>query len=421
LNQLLGISIKNSAQMPTMNKLFYVLTHFKDINLISITLGILTILFIVICKKINKNLPGSLIGIIISVLAVILFSLDKSGVKLTGNIPTSLPPFRMIRFDLESIRQIFGGALPIAVIGLVEAISIAKSIAGTSHQKIDANREFIGQGLANAVSAFFQGFAGSGSFTRSAINYYSGAATRIAGILSGILVSVMLLFLAPFAKYIPMPSLAGVIMVIAYNMVNKKEIQKVYKVGKSDSIVMWVTFGATVLMPDLDWAIYMGIIISIVLYLRDTNKVPIKILVPSFEKRFVEKEISYIKEKTDILIIQLEGNLYFGSACDLESKLDTLADKAKVFILRMKSVVTIDITSLNALRIFIRTVRELGGSIIVCGVTSGLNSMLLNSDLSDYIGKENIFLFEDEVFASSAKALERAQQIICESTLVLTN
>lgn len=414
LNQLLGISIKNSAQMPTMGKLYYVATHLEQTNLFSLGLGILTIIIIIACRRINKNLPGSLIGIILPVIFILLFSLEKQGVKLTGNIPSSLPPFKMLRFDPGSLEKVFSGAVAIAIIGLVEAISISKSISSVSRQKIDANREFIGQGMANAISSFFQCFAGSGSFTRSAINYYSGAATRVAGILSGVIVAVVLVFFAPFARYIPMPCLAGVIMVIAYGMANKKEMKKVYKVGRSDAIAMFATFGATVLMPDLDWAIYMGIAISILLYLRDTNKVPVKIIVPPQNEgsQFSEKEIDNVTEKVDILIIQLEGNLYFGSAYDLEHKLDSLVDKASVFILRMKQVVTIDITSLDALKVFIRSVREAGGSIIICGVRSGINSVLVNSDLSSDVGSDNIFMSEDQIFASSTKALERARAIL---------
>ena len=417
LNQILGIPIQNAAQMPTLNKVAYVLTHLDQTNIYALGLGLLTIAIILLCSKINRNLPGSLLGILIPIAFIIYFALEKSGVKLTGTIPASLPPFKMITLDMGMAREMFSGALAIAIIGLVEAISIAKSIAATSRERIDANQEFIAQGIANAGGAFFQCFAGSGSFTRSAVNYFSGAATRLSGILSGIIVALALVFLGPYAKYIAMPCLSGVIMVIAYNMVNKEEMKKVIRVGKSDAVVMWVTAGATCLMPDLDWAIYMGIFISIALYLKDTNQAPLKILIPSQDKeaRFLEKEIGSVKDKVEMLILQLEGNLYFGSAQDLESKLESLASKARVFILRMK-ITTIDITALDAIKHFIHQVKNAGGHILLCGVRSGLNEMLLHSDLTAEIGTENIFLSEDEVFASSQKALDRANQILESET-----
>ena len=413
LSQLLGISL-GKDYMSLMTKVYFVIIHINKSNIYALGLGLLTIAVILICKRINKNLPGSLMGLVLSIIVVMVFSLDKYGVKLTGNIPGKLPPFRMVNLNMSSTKEIFSGALAIAIIGLVESISISKSIASTSHQKIDANQEFLGQGLSNIIASFFQCFPGGGSFTRSAINYYSGAVTRISGVLSGVIVAVILIFLAPFAQYIPSASLAGVIMLIAYNMVNKKEMKKVYNIGKTDSLVMWVTFGATVLMPDLDWAIYMGIIISIILYLKDTSTVQVKILVPSQDEEyhFRGKEIDPVEKRVDILTIQLPGNLYFGSAYDLENKLDSLVGKARIFVLRMNAVSTIDVTALDALKVFIRRVKDSGDDVIVSGVKSGLNHMLLNSNLTDEIGRENIFLSEDEIFASSVRAIERAKKLL---------
>jgi len=416
LNGLLGITLEGDYMSPVA-KVFSVIQKFGQINPYAFGLGALTIAVIVLCRKLNKNLPGALFGILISIILVAVFSLDQYSVKLVGEIPSAIPPFKMLSFNLGLVKELFSGALPIAIIGLVEAISISKSIASTSGQKLDVNQEFIGQGIANAVSAFFQCFPGSGSFTRSAINYFSGAKTRMAGIASGIIFAVVLLFFTPYAKYIPKASLAGVIMVIAFGMVNRREMKKVGRTSRSDAIVMWITFGATVLMPDLDWAIYMGIAISIVLYLKDTNTVPIKVLIPVEEgaNHFYEREISYIKEKVQILIVQLEGNLYFGSSNDLESKLNSIKDKAKVFILRMKPVSMIDVTALDAIKAFVRQVKKSGGSIVICGLRTGLNKVLIHSGLLEEVGMENIFLSEDEIFASSAKALKRAGEIAAQA------
>ena len=416
LSTLLSISIKNSAHMSTMQKFYYVITHLSETNYYALGLGVMTMAIIIICKRINKKLPGALIGIVIPIIFIIIFSLEQKGVKLTGFIPSSLPPFKMIQFDITAMQNLFGGVIAIAIIGLVEAIAIAKSIATTSRQKIDANQEFIAQGIANAGASFFQCFAGSGSFTRSAINFQSGAVTRIAGMLSGVIVAIVLLFFAPYAKYIPNPCLAGVILVIAYNMVDKKEIKHIVKAGKfkSDSLAMWATCIATILMPHLDVAIYTGIALSIALYLKDTNKAPMKLLVPSQVKngQILEKEVKSIKEKLDVLIIQLEGNLFFGSAEDLQTKLDDLVDKSKVYILRMKYVATIDLTALGALKVFIRTVKESDGIIIFSGVKSEFNSLLMSSNVTSDIGEDNIFMSENEIFASSTNALERARTVL---------
>lgn len=415
LSTLLGMSIKGSAHMSTMEKFYYVITHLSETNLYALGLGVMTMAIIIVCKKINKKLPGALIGIIIPIIFIVMFSLDQKGVKLTGFIPSSLPPFKMLVFDTSVMQNVFSGALAIAIIGLVEAIAISKSIATTSRQKIDANQEFIAQGLANAGASFFQCFAGSGSFTRSAINFQSGAVTRLAGMMSGVVVALVLVFFAPYAQYIPSPCLAGVILVIAYNMVDKKEISHIIKAGKfkSDSLAMMATCILAVILPDLDVAIYSGIALSIALYLKDTNKAPMKILVPSEGKNgsIIEKEVRSIKEKMDILIIQLEGNLFFGSAEDLQAKLEDLADKSKVFILRMKYVANIDLTALGVLKVFIRTIKESGGTVIFSGVKSEFSTLLVNTHINADVGENNVFMSENEIFASSTNALERAQNI----------
>jgi len=199
-------------------------------------------------------------------------------------------------------------------------------------------------------------------------------------------------------------------------MVDKKEIAHIVKAGKlkSDSLAMWATCLATILMPHLDVAIYTGIAISIALYLKDTNKAPMKLLLPSQGNngQIIEKEVQSIKQKLDIIIVQLEGNLFFGSAEDLQSKLDDLVDKSKVFILRMKYVATIDLTALGALKVFIRTVKESGGIVIFSGVKSEFNALLKNSHVTSDIGEDNIFMSENEIFASSTNALERARSVL---------
>ncbi|MDR3543960.1 MAG: SulP family inorganic anion transporter, partial [Desulfosporosinus sp.] len=199
VNTLLGMSIKDSAAMSTMEKMYYIITHINQTNYYALGLGVMTMAIIVICKKISKNLPGALIGITVPIFFILMFALEKKGVKLTGTIPSALPPFKMVQFSLASAKNIFSGAFAISIIGLVEAISISKAISTNTRQKIDSNQEFIGQGISNIVASFFQCFPSSGSFSRSAINYVNGAVTRFSGILSGVFVALVLLFFAPYA------------------------------------------------------------------------------------------------------------------------------------------------------------------------------------------------------------------------------
>ncbi|CAA7599655.1 Sulfate permease family [Acididesulfobacillus acetoxydans] len=385
INTFLGISIKNSAQMATMDKLYYVATHLPSTNIYALGLGLMTVAILLICKRVNKNLPGALIGIIVPIFFVVMFSLQRQGVSLVGHIASSLPPFTMVRFSPGAVSHVFSGAVAIAIIGLVEAISISKAIASNTRQKIDASQEFIGQGIANLVASFFQCLPSSGSFTRSAINYSNGAVSKVSGMLSGVTVALVLLFFAPYAKFIPNPCLAGVIILTGYSLIDKKEVKKIAKAGRwsSDAIAMWVTFAATVLMPNLDYAIYSGIALSFILYLKDTDKASVKVFIPmqGREGDIPLREVKTAKERVEVLLVELSGNLYFVSASDLEEKLDGLVDRAKGFILRMNEVNDIDATSLNALEVFARNVAAAGGTVVMSGLKPPVESQLKRSTL----------------------------------------
>ncbi|WP_407311352.1 SulP family inorganic anion transporter [Desulfosporosinus sp. SB140] len=420
LKSFLGITIKDPSVQSPFQILVYLIQHIVQTNPYVLGIGLFTIVIIVICKKISKNLPGALLGIIVSIFIILMLGLEKKGVKLTGSIPTGLPPFKMVQFSIANIKDMLSGAFAISVIGLVEAISISKAIGTNTRQKIDSNQEFIGQGLANIVGSFFQCLPSSGSFSRSAINYINGGATRLAGILSGVFVAIVLLIFAPYAKYIPSAALAGVLVYTGYGLIDKKEIRKVVKAGilSSDSIAMWVTCILVIVLPNLDYAIYTGVALSIILYLKDTNKAPIKLLIPQQgkESQVIEQEIKSIKDKVDILIIQLEGSLYFGSATDLGDKLEQISNKSKVFILRMKYVTAIDLTSLGVLKVFARNVKEAGGIMIISGVNPELDVMIKKSNLDSDVGSDNVFMTENEIFASTTNALERARTVLsCET------
>lgn len=419
LNTFLGIAIKGSSSMSTLEKMYYIITHIRQTNIYVLGIGLMTIAIVAICKKINKKLPGALLGIIIPIIFIIMFDLEKMGVKLIGNISSTLPNFEMVQFSVDSLKDIFRGAFAISIIGLVEAISISKSIGTKTRQKIDSNQEFIGQGIANIVGSFFQCLPSSGSFSRSAINYINGGASRFVGILSGVFVAIILVCLSPYARYIPNVGLAGVLIYTGCGLIDKEKIKKVVRAGilSSDSIAMWVTCVLVIILKNIDYAIYIGISVSVILYLKDTNKATVKLFIPTpgMGSQIVEQEIKSVQEEVDILIIQLEGNLYFGAASDLGVKLASLISKSRVFILRMKYVTSIDLTSLSVLRVFISNVREVGGITLISGVNSNLDLFFRKMNFESDIGIENIFRSENEVLASTTNALQKARVYLnCE-------
>ena len=411
LNNLMGVILPN-GHLSSIGKVIACFQSIDKINYHSFGIGIFTISVIILLKRINKNLPGALLSVIFSVILVMILGLEKYGVKVVGQIPQAIPPLSMPNFNLSAIGDLTTGAAVIAIIGLVEAVSISKAIASKTHQKIDPNQEFIGQGMANFVGAFFSSIAGSGSFTRSAITYQNGGKTRLTGVLVGLIILLVLIFFAPFARYIPNASLAGVIMVVAYSMIEKKALAKVITTNRNDAIVLLVTMLTTVFAPHLEQAIYAGVAISLFLYIKDSGVAIVRTLEPirGNDGRFVEQIAT--GQDTSISIVQLEGNLYFGSSADLDKKLRDSYSNSKVFLIRFKGVSIIDITALEVIEGFINRALEEEKRVILSGVTPKILRMLNKMHIIDHVGKENIFMEDDEVFATSGKALDEASSFV---------
>ena len=417
LDQFFGIKIAGGYH-PLYEKVYLTLSMLGKANPYALSLAVLTVAIILICKKINKNIPGALIGIVAGAVIVKIYGLADYGVRLVGDIPNHLPSFQILndlRFDW--IFDLLGGAVAIAIVGLVEAISISKSISLSTEQKIEPNQEFIGQGLANMTAAFFQCFPSSGSFTRSAINFGSGARTKLAGILSGLFVAIMLIFFAPYAKYIPNASLAGVIIIVAYNMVNKHAIRKIAKASKEDLSVMVVTIVATVLMPDLERAILIGIAVSVIVHLWNTGEIKVKILKQDGKSTFKEFEIrdEMLKDNpSGITLIHIEGDLYFGSATDLEEKLRKVLEdpNTAICIIRLKRINVVDISAFEVVENFIKRSMKRGRKVLLCGVGLKMKKFLDKLGITEIVGTENVFLAEEQVYASTGEAYRRAKLLV---------
>jgi len=366
--------------------------HIGDTNKIALYLGLFTVAFILIGKRISKKIPGALLSMISAAILVAIFNLDGAVYKLelVGTIPQSLPPLSIMPFSFDMIRALFMPALAIAVLGSVEALSIAKSIASKSREKIDGSQEFIAQGLANIAAGFFSGIPGSGSFTRSAVNYDSGAKTRFAGVYSAIFILATILAFAPLARFIPKTSLAAILMIIAYNMIDRKEIISIWKTTKSDAAVMTVTMLSTLLL-ELEKAVFVGVLLSIALFLRKVSRPQIKQVCPrESDNRMAEMHL-VDKKCPQISIYQIDGPLFFGAINDLCNQLcDINVDGVHVVIVRMRGVHLVDATGIHALEMFMRDMKGKNTKVIFTNVTPEVLKVLKSSGVLDKIGADHI-------------------------------
>ena len=420
LNELLGVAVPKGYH-PLYEKVLLTVGAIGHTNLYSLGLAALTVAVILGARRLDRRLPGSLLALILCGALAGTLGLGNAGVKLVGRIPAHLPIFGMVRFDTGWAVDLFGSAVAIAVVGLVEAMAIGKSIALSSQQTIAANQEFMGQGLANLANSFFGGFPASGSFTRSALNFSSGGRTRLSGILSGVFVAVTLVGFVSYAKYIPVASLAGVIVVVAYNMVDQHAMARIVRASRHDMTVMLITAGATVIMPDLERAILTGICLSVLIHVWHTGEIRVRLLRReggAFREYDVEEGRSMTHADARVAIVHLDGDLYFGSASDLQDKLRLVREHtdATAYVLRLKHVNVVDISAFEVVESFVEQARACGKVVLFCGVSAPMARFLRKTGLTACVGEANVLPAEDTLYASTNKAYEQAVRLVDGAT-----
>jgi sulfate permease, SulP family len=391
LTGLLGIhQVHHSATF--YQNIWYIVSHINQTSWITLMLGLLTMGVIIGLDKLKPALPGPLIALALAGVIVALFHLDRHGVAVVGDLPRGLPPLHLPgKVEIKQTFRLASGAFAIAILGLVEAVSIAKSIAAQSRQRLDINREFVGQGLANVSACLFSGYPGSGSFVRSALNFSAGGKTPLSGIISGVAVAVMVILAAPLAGKLPMSALAGVLMVVSYGMIRKRDIVRIIKATRGDAAVLMVTFLSTLLL-NIEFAIYVGVLLSIGLHLAAVSHPRIRSMVPDLNTGkmggFRGGEICCQME-----IVFIEGSIFFGSADfvldDLQRRLRNHPRMANLLI-RMHKVNTIDASGVNILEILLEEIQQRGGGLFLAGVNHLVFKVLKNSGFLNEVGVTHI-------------------------------
>lgn len=386
--------------------------HIQEFNPYALGIGIFTIVFIIGARKISKKIPGPLMSMVASALIIAVFGFEKYGVKLIGEIPRGFSPITFPPLSFDTIHSLFMPAAAIALLGLIEAISIAKSAANSKGDKIDGNQEFVSQGLSNLSASFFSGIPGSGSFTRTAVNLSSGASTNLAGVYSGIFVATVLLIFSPYARFIPIASLAGILIVIAYGMIDKKAIAFSYRATRADKAVLIATFLSTLFL-ELEMAVYVGVILSIALFLKKVANPQISLVTP----RLSDNKMSAFQEERScpqIVIFEISGSLFFGAIEEMEKKLLELRTmNQNIYIIRMRGVRILDATGAHALERFLKDVEKNNEHVIFTNMTDSVRRTVVNCGLMKEIGEENIT--EDTTDAIKLAVLKYADRSICKN------
>lgn len=374
--------------------------HLQQTHGLSLILGLSAIGLILGVRRLNPTLPGSLTAVVMSTLLVGLFNLDQQGIVILGELPHGLPPLLSLPLtDVSLIQKLLLGSTAVAVIGLVEATSIARAIAIKSGQSLDSNQEFVGQGLANIAAGFFSGYTCAGSFTRSGVNFAAGARTPLANVMAGLVVLLALLAFAPYAAFIPRTVLAGVLMVTAYGMVDLQEMKRIWQASRGDSAIMIATILATLLLP-LEFAVLAGIIVSIIRFLMRTSQPQVLAVVPDENfQHFVRSEARPVCPQVGI--ISVTGPLYFGATQHVEKAIRANLEQhpsQQFLLLRLHLVDHCDVSGIHMLESVVRLYRQRGGDVYLAGVRRLVKQQMQSIGFDRFLGLDH-FLQRDEAIS----------------------
>jgi SulP family sulfate permease len=421
ITHILGISTtKGVAFVEVWKELYFGIGEFNGFLLF---IGISTIISAILIKRYQPKLPNLFIGLLVG--SVVGWTLESftSSISTVGNITAFIPPLSLPDFSIHSLTEIAPGAFAVALLGLIEASSISRSVATKSNQKINSNQEFIGQGVSNIVGSFLSSYASSGSFTRTGVNYESGAKTPLSAILAALILIIIVLLVAPFMAYLPIASMAGIILLVAYNLIDSEHIKKTFKYSKSESIIFFVTFASTLLI-DLEFAIYLGVLLSLLLFIAKTSAPEVQTLAFSNESSDGSRKMHSIKTSPliqcpQLKIIKINMSIYFGSINHIQKQISTIIDNQTIhhILIVCDGVNFVDLTGVDALVIEQNRLKKLGGSLYFVNFNSTVNDFMEKVNFFDDIGKDNFFNSKGEAINSIYARLDKGKCRTCRSLI----
>ncbi|MEK3761923.1 SulP family inorganic anion transporter [Paenibacillus sp. FSL R7-0337] len=369
--------------------------HLSTINLYSILTAGVCLAVVVLGLKFAPKVPGSLIGLLCAtVIAALFFSGKVTTIgSAYGDIPNTLPSFHFPVITWEKIKLLIRPAFVIALLGAIESLLSAVVADGMSGSRHDSNRELIGQGVANIAAPLFGGIPATGAIARTATNIRSGAASPLSGIIHGVVVFLILLLFAPYASSIPLAAMAPILMVVAWNMSERKEFLHLLKLKTGDSLVLAITFLLTV-FADLTVAVEVGLILAVVLFVKRMGEVHrISKVLP--DPSSVKVEAHMVTESHDcpqIGIYNVEGPLFFGAAYRFDHTMPELGpDQPKLILLRMGKVPLMDTTGEANLAALVKDLQAAGGRLMISGIQSQPLELLKRTGLYDRIGASQFY------------------------------
>ncbi len=389
--------------------LYYFAGSLEEINIYALLIGVLTLAIIISKRILPFSFPGYLVSMAAAVVITILLGWQEQ-VEVVEHFPGGLPAFTPVNPDPGFMFNYFPAALSVAVLGFIHALGPLKSMETHTGEEVDFNRAFFSQSIVNIACSFFSGFAVSGSFTKSFANLQAGAKSSLSEIFAALTIVLFITIFRPVGEYIPIAALSGLVIMVAVKMVDVQEIKDSFR-NRFDALIFTGTFLMTILSPRLDYAIYFGVLVSFVLILKNTSSINYAHFdYHQRESQFFQEDLDEVREN-DYIVINLSGNINFNAAESLKEELDESYQDEQKFIIRMRDVENLDLTSLRELEQFIDKVQDHEGAVIVCGMDENLEKMFEKYDLDDKVGEQCMFAADDHIFSATEAAIEKAEDI----------
>ena len=412
-------------EMPRGGHLHDILWNFAqqitDINPYVVSVALITLFSGIAVKRWLPKVPYMIEAMVLSSLASVLISAGfgeaAAHIATLGALPRSLPPLSAPDLSLETIKNLAPAALAVTLFALTEAVSIGRSLASRSGQRIDGNQEFIGQGLSNIFGSFFSGYVATGSFNRSGLNYQAGAKTPLAAILAGGLLMVIVLLVAPLAAYLPKAAMAGILFLVALGLIDFKEMLHIIKSSKRETAIMGVTFFGALFL-ELELAIFAGVMLSLVLYLERVShpRIVSRVPDPRLPKHAFNTDPE-LPECPQLKILRIDGSIFFGSVNHVQEAFARIEDEhpeQKHLAIVAEGINFVDIAGGQALGQEALKRRGRGGRLYLIHVKRGLWKPMERCGCLDVVGPNNVFQSKSAAITGIYQQLDKSVCAGCD-------
>ncbi|MHB1290790.1 MAG: SulP family inorganic anion transporter [Sulfuricella sp.] len=391
----LGINIPRGT--PFYEVIHQMFAQAGDINPWVLSIGILTLGTGMFFKRFIPKFPYMIGAMIVGSLAAYLLNtlegLATTHIKTVGALPAHLPPLSHPDFSLNALHHVLFPALVVTMLALVEAVSIGRAIAIKSEQRIDGNQEFIGQGLSNIVGSFFSGYASSGSFNRSGVNYAAGAMTPLATVFAAIALALIVLLVAPLAAFLPTAAMAGILFLVAWGLIDFHHISSIWRTSRSETLILWITLIGTLI--NLEKGIFVGILVSLILYLYRVSRPSVEPVVPAgVAGAYHFEDAKGRKECPQVRMVRINGSIFFGAVNYVQGgllQIDEINPLQKTVLVMGSGINFVDVAGAEMLAQEAKRRRKMGGGLYFYRLKDSVYKFLNKGEYLDDIGVGGFF------------------------------